>query len=205
MDQFLAILIGFVLTTVVGGWWATRLQQRSWDHQNDVRLQEAELVRAAEVSRELSQLLDRRLYRMRRLFWAIQNYQLGQVTSDVLDARVADYSDVLYEWNDRLNVNLALIGSNFGSAARHYLEGSYERYRSVGAALEAARDQARQGDDVSHALAELDPEFEGWQDGSLNQRNYLLALAMMSQLRDGSVGRRAPARLAIPSLSEKGA
>jgi hypothetical protein len=68
-----------------------------------------ELVRAAEVSRELSQLLDRRLYRMRRLFWAIQNYQLGRVTSDVLDARVADYDDVLYEWNDRLNVNLALI------------------------------------------------------------------------------------------------
>jgi hypothetical protein len=51
----------------------------------------------------------RTLYRMRRLFWAIQNYQLGRVTSDVLDARVADYDDVLYEWNDRLNVNLALI------------------------------------------------------------------------------------------------
>ncbi len=57
MAQVVSIAIGFVLTTLVGGWWASRLQERSWDRQNRLRLEEEERERAAEVCRELSALL----------------------------------------------------------------------------------------------------------------------------------------------------
>ena len=58
------------LTTIAGGWWAARLQARSWARQNELRLREAEQERAAGACRELTSLLDRRLYRMLRLLSA---------------------------------------------------------------------------------------------------------------------------------------
>lgn len=200
MTEWATIAIGFILTSVVGGWWAARLQQRSWDRQNDLRLREAERERAAGVSQDLSALLDRRLYRMRRLYWAVEGYQTGSVTKEVLDARLSDYNDVLYEWNEKLNVNLALLGSYFGTSAREYLYILYEHFRMVGAKLEKAVRTVRSGGDVLPMLQDLDPEFEGWKRGSLNQRTYNLGLAMMSQLREGLVGRSAPAKLAVPTL-----
>ncbi len=200
MTNVVSIAVGFVLTTLVGGWWAARLQQRSWEHQNDLRLKEDELKQAATVSQEVSRLLNKRLYRMRRVHWAIAGLQSGGVSSEALDVHLGEYNNVLYEWNDRLNVNLALVGSYFGPAAREYLYFLYERFRAVGQQLENAVRTVRSGNDVSAALEKLDPEFEGWKAGSLNQRVYLLGLAMMSQLREGQVGRSAPDKLTVPEL-----
>jgi hypothetical protein len=40
---------------------------------------------------------------------------------------------VLYEWNDRLNLNLALMGTYLGESARDWLDlVIYENFRSVG-------------------------------------------------------------------------
>lgn len=200
MTELATIAIGFILTSVVGGWWAARLQQRSWDRQNDLRLQEDERERAAGVSQDLAALLDKRLYRMRRVYWAVDGHQTGSVTMEALDARLSDYNDVLYEWNDKLNANLALLGSYFGPAARTYLYDLYERFRVIGAKLEEAARTARSGGDVLSLLRALDSEFEGWKQGSLNQRIYDLSLAMMSQLREGLVGRNAPEKLPVPTL-----
>ena len=200
MSDVIPIVLGFVLTTVVGGAWAARLQARSWDRQNDLRLKEDEQQRAATACEEVSRLLDKRLYRMRRLFWAIANFEQSPAAINQLDTRLDDYNEVLYEWNDRLNMNLALVGSHFGLAARQHLYSLYEDFRRVGSQLEMALRRARQGSDVSPELDAIDPEFEGWLPGSLNSRVYLLGLAMMSQLREGLVGRRSPDKLAVPSL-----
>jgi hypothetical protein len=199
MTELVAIVVGFALTTVAGGWWAAHLQQRSWRNQNDVRLVEAERQRAAQVCRELSQLLDKRLYRMRRLYWAVQDLRSGTAES-FLDRRLEDYDEVLYEWNDTLNLNLAWIGTYFGDAARDYLDASYERFRAAGQRLEDAVTRAQEGIDVSAELDELNLEFEGRRADSLNQRNYRLVLAMNTQLREGLVGRNAPDKLPVPSL-----
>lgn len=200
MTEIVAIVVGFALTTVAGGWWAAHLQQRSWRNQNDVRLMEAERQRAAQVCGELSQLLDKRLYRMRRLYWAVQDHMRSGTAEGILDRRLKEYDEVLYEWNDTLNLNLAWIGTYFGDAATEYLDASYERFRAAGLRLEDAVNRAHEGIDVSGELDELNPEFEGWRADSLNQRNYLLVLAMNTQLREGRVGRNAPDKLPVPSL-----
>jgi hypothetical protein len=201
MVNIISIALGFVLTTIVGGWWASRLQQRSWNRQNDLRLKEDENQRAAAACHEVTALLDKRLYRMRRLHWAIAEYNHDTRGEDLLGARLKDYDEVLYEWNDRLNVNLAILGSYFGPAARQYLYALYEQFRNVGARLEAMIRGVRKGEDVSTGLQGLDSEFEGWQRDGLDNRVYLLGLAMMTQLREGLIGRCAPDKLAVPSLA----
>jgi hypothetical protein len=200
LAEIISIVVGFVLTTVFGGYWASVLQQRSWERQNDLRLKEDEARRAAEVCHELTQLLDKRLYRMRRLYWATAAFQRDPATEEGLLEKLRDYDATLYEWNERLNLNLALVGSQFGLAARQFLYQLYEHFRAVGANLERAISGARQGEDTSSLLQSLDGEFEGWQEGSLNNEVYLLGLTMLTQMRDGLVGRSAPDKLPLPSL-----
>lgn len=204
MTQVISIALGFILTTLVGGWWAAQLQERSWERQNDLRLGEEEAKQAAAACHAISGLLDKRIYRMRRVFWAIQSYEGGTPAEGLLVARLSDYNEILYEWNDRLNGNLALVGSHFGPAAKRYLYSLYEDFRRLGSHLEAAANDVRKGMEVSSLLDDMDPEFEGWHAKSLNSRVYLLCLAMMTQLRDGLVGRSAPGKLVVPSLDLPG-
>ncbi len=199
MAQVVSIAIGFVLTTLVGGWWASRLQERSWDRQNRLRLEEEERKRAAEVCRELSALLDKRLYRMRRLYGAIVGHAEGTVEPTLLEASRKEYDDILYQWNDALNTNLAIIGSHFGQAARNYLDRLYEDFRRVGHGLEQELRAVQRGEDVSD-FDRLNSEFEGGDPGSLNSGVYLLVLSMMSQLREGLVGSAAPDKIPVTTL-----
>jgi hypothetical protein len=85
---------------------------------------------------------------------------------------------VLYEWNDRLNLNLALMGTYFGDTG--------------GAAGDCSLDEIK---------VHLD---------SLSGQIYQLGVFMMTQLREGDVGRtapnplqvsRSPAQVQVPSAS----
>lgn len=201
MAEVLSIAAGFVLTTIVGGWWASRLQQRSWQRQNDIRVKEEETRRAGEVCDELTRLLDKRLYRMFRLYWAIEALRRGDGTREYFDARLADYNDVLYEWNDRFNANLALIGTHFGEDARGYLFDLYGAFTQAGLEFNLCTRAVREGADPSDALAVIGPKVVGWSADSLNTRVYTLGLAMTTQLRDGDVGRRVHDHLSRPTLT----
>jgi hypothetical protein len=200
LAEVISIVVGFVLTTVVGGLWAARLQMRSWQRQNELRLLEDEAKHAAEVCHEVTRLLDKRLYRMRRLHWAIEAFQRDATKEGSLNDKQADYNAILYEWNDSLNLNLARLGSDFGESAREFLYLLYEHFRRVGEMLEDALAGAQRGENVSPLLEELNPEFEGWTETSLNNRVYLLGLALMTQLREGQVGRSATDKLPRPAL-----
>jgi hypothetical protein len=73
------IVVGFLLTTVVGGLLGVYLQRRSWSHQYNVQLAAAGRDRAVALFEELSRLLDRRLYRMRRLYWTLSGARTSAV------------------------------------------------------------------------------------------------------------------------------
>jgi hypothetical protein len=192
MENLVGIVVGFALTTVAGGWWAAKLQERSWARQNDVRLRESENERAGMACQELMSLLDRRLYRMQRLLWAATTSggEDGQLPE--LERRRQDYVDVLFAWNDRLNTNLSLTGSFFGDDARAYLDELYEEFKRVGRAVEAVVRSAQSGGDTARDAGWVASEFEGRETGSLNDQVYQFGLLLMSQLREGQVGRYAP-------------
>jgi len=192
VDNLVGIIVGFALTTLVGGWWAAKLQERSWARQNDVRLRESENERAGTACQELMSLLDRRLYRMQRLLWAATASGESEGQNLELERRREEYADVLFAWNDRLNTNLSLTGSFFGDEARAYLDQLYEDFKRVGREIEEIVRSARSGGDTTRQARRVASELEGREVGSLNDRVYQFGLILMSHLREGQVGRYAP-------------
>jgi hypothetical protein len=186
VDTFWQLVVGFLLTTVLGGLLGTYLQWRSWKHQNEAQLREAERHRAGEVCHAISGLLDKRRYRMLRLFYAVEARTRGAVSADGLAEKHASYDQVLYEWNDVLNVNLAMAETSFGRVAREELERVYATYAAAGGELEDAYRVAAQGSRPGN-LAQLGGRLDG-----LDRVAYDFGLLMMTQLLDGAVGRRAP-------------
>lgn len=121
MNELGPIVAGFLLTTVLGGLLATFLQNRSWSHQYAIQSAAKENEKAVEIFEEVSRLLDRRLYRMRRLYWALDADGL-RPPSRQTQKRMDDYVTVLYEWNDSINRNLALIERYFGTRSREVFD-----------------------------------------------------------------------------------
>lgn len=136
-EQISLLVIGFALTTVLGGALGYFFQNRAWRHQHNVELREERRRRALGVFEELSTLLDRRIYRMRQVVWCSRGAVAQGETTDDLRTALAEYRVVLRDWNDNLNRSLALAQASFGEGIRASLESDiYERFSSIGRALD---------------------------------------------------------------------
>ncbi|MVO90251.1 hypothetical protein GPA10_37250 [Streptomyces sp. p1417] len=118
MKELIPVVAGFLLTTVLGGLLGFFFERRTWAHQHYVQTQER--GRGVLVFEEVSRLLDKRLYRLRLLYWSLAADT--DVRSERSESRMEDYGQVLYEWNDSINRNLALIQQYFGIALRDRLD-----------------------------------------------------------------------------------
>src|SRR5437868_13056518 len=135
-NQIIILFVGFLLTTVVGGLLGYFFQNRAWKHQNDAKIFDAERAAATKIFEDISSLMDKRLYRMRQLNW-----KLGSTATEIeiIEGHMNEYRQVLYEWNDNLNRNLALTLRYFGKEIRKDLEGIvYEEFKKIGSLLEKA-------------------------------------------------------------------
>ena len=185
MDELVRIIVGFVLTTLLGGLLGTYLQRRTWDHQNEARLREEGLRRAGEICQSVSGLLDKRRYRMQRLHYALTRQVREGKAEELLAEKMKDYDQVLYEWNDSFYTNRAMVGTYFGLEARDRLDELYQAYQRLGIGLEGAYRAVTNGGTPA-ALEELSGQF-----GTITTKTYLLNELMMTWLREGTVGRRA--------------
>ena len=176
-----------MLTTVLGGALGWFFQNRSWRNENNARLREDELRRADNVCQSLSSLLDKRLYRMLRLFYALRA-AAGSTHSEAVEERLRDYDTVLFEWNDALNLHLALVGTYFGDSARRWLDDEiYAGFQELGLRLEARYRTLGSATSTRDDDTEIERSF-----AALNDEVYRFGLLMMTGLRDGKVGRNAP-------------
>jgi peptidoglycan hydrolase-like protein with peptidoglycan-binding domain len=196
MIQKLALLaVGFLLTGVVGGALGYFFQRRAWQQQHKVERREEEHRQAVQTFEELASLLDKRLYRMRRWYWAIKRRLEGGGLDQVSAAR-NDYDEVLLVWNDNLNRILALVDTSFGHGVRRQLEtGVFEEFAAVGRALEEFARQAS-GDRKSVEIPPL-----GRRLNMLSYQVYRLDSQMLSLMRDGHVGQSAPRAVASAAPS----
>ena len=136
LNELLPLIVGFLLSTVLGGLLGFYFQNRTWKHQNNAKVLEAELQTALKVFEDVSKLMDKRLYRMRLLFWRLNSDQYDQ---GAIERYMELYREVLHEWNDNLNRNLALIQCYFGSDIRKQIDYEiYKQFRDIGASLEEA-------------------------------------------------------------------
>ena len=127
-DQVFLLVLGFVLTTVVGGVLGYYFQRRTWD----ANRREAERSAAADVFDDISRGMDERLYRMRLVYWGLRGGD-----EDRIAAAMTEYRATLVKWNDNLNRNLALVQRYFGREVWAFLSGVlYEEFAIIGRHLE---------------------------------------------------------------------
>jgi len=194
VTNLINLSVGFILTTVLGGVLVSYLQWLSWKNQNKARLKEEELKQGNEVCHSVSQLLDKRLYRMRLLSSACQGYAQRSLSKEVLEQRHQDHDEVLYEWNDKLNLNLALVGAYFGDSAREYLKSDiYKPFEKAGSELEQAYREVSQKSDAHYDFSELLKQLD-----QISEPVCKFDFFMMTQLRGGLVERNAPVRWQLP-------
>ena len=122
METLAPVVVGFLLTTVLGGTLGYVIQRRGWTHQHTTQLRQEERERAVAIFEEVSRLMDRRLYRLKLLYWSLPAGRADGTRSPLAEPRMDQYRQVLYEWNDGINRNLALVQQYFGEAMRRRLD-----------------------------------------------------------------------------------
>jgi len=174
--QLLLLVVGFLLTGVLGTVLASVFQTRTWNHQHEVEKRDEERQQALKTFEEASTRLDRRLYRMRRLHSAARKKARGTVEEADIDAAIAAYDDILLEYNDNLNRSLALVETYFGSGVRQDLEDIDEQFTTLGRRLDAMVTIVSTSNE-SIKVPRLDRTL-----GELSGRIYQLNLRMLSVL-----------------------
>ena len=136
-DPIVLLMIGFLLTSVLGGGLAYLFQQRAWRHQYEIQRQDLHRQQALKTFEEVSSLLDQRLYRMRLIFWGAKRLARRPLKAASLNPELTDYRAVLRVWNDNLNRNLALVDTYFGEVERRQLEDElFAEYAAIGEELD---------------------------------------------------------------------
>jgi hypothetical protein len=133
LASLLPVITGFLLTSVLGGLLGFFFQNRSWEHQHKIQQAEQERQRQLQLAEqargqalavfdEISRLMDKRLYRLRLVCWSLQGDDGQSEHSRLARSRFKDYQQVLYEWNDSINRNLALLQHYFEPRIRQRLD-----------------------------------------------------------------------------------
>lgn len=176
-NELVLLVLGFALTGVLGTIVSQNIQDRSWRFQREAEHRDRETDAATKVFDEVSRLMDRRLYRTRQVLWALQRNLPDADT----DQKWSDYRTVLYEWNDNLNRNLALVERYFGDEMRGQLEGDiHYSLRSIGDKLETYRRERVKDPALLESAADLADQA--------NNSIYVLNLAMLNLIQSGDVG-----------------
>ena len=173
--DLLLLLIGFVLTSLLGGYLTHAWQTRAADITRLEQQKQSEIQSARAVFEETSRLMDKRIYRMRRISMGYGN----SVDSDELEVRWGAYREVLFEWNENLNRNLALVQMYFGENAREILEKDIQqRFIRFGRMIEQSRKNP-QSNSYEQRLKVAD---------DLNNYIYNFDLHLIEKIQNGNVG-----------------
>jgi len=179
-SEVFLLILSFFLTSVVGGLLGYYFQNRSWKHQNTAHLQESESLTAKNIFENISMLMDKRLYRSRLLSWSLEDETPQEV---VIEKHMTEYRQTLYEWNDTLIRNLALVEAYFGNNIRQHLEGTiYESFQRIGKLLEnqyADWKISKKGTSTTKTSIELK---------KLGDEIYRLNFSMIKLIQSGKVG-----------------
>lgn len=109
MTSILSIIVGFILTGLIGNKLVQGWQARNWFLQQRFIGKEKEYLALKELADEMAVLLGARVYHMQRLAMSLR-----QVSDEKLAMRIAEYDDIVKRWNERLTsfyVRLPLLAS----------------------------------------------------------------------------------------------
>jgi hypothetical protein len=177
VESLLLLLVGFVLTSIAGGFLGYRFQQRAWGEQERARLLQSEREAAKAFFEELSRVFDRRLHRMREL----DSWLARPGEPDDVERSLARYREAVDDWNDNVNRMLALAQRYFGHGTRDTLDHDLmRRFVQVGRALEVRVREYRAEEKPSPPIgADLD---------AIANEVYVLNVQLIEEIQHGTVG-----------------
>jgi len=168
------LVLGIVLTALFGGILVSSWQNRAAALTRKAEHRRLEQEAATKVFEELSRLMDSRLYKMRQVHIGLRYRKRS------MQQRWDAYREVLNEWNENLNRNLALTQRYFGDERRATLEGEInEGFRALGELLEGGRYPTAARDQAQYREAQID---------SLSLSVYRFDSALISDIQKGKVG-----------------
>lgn len=178
------LLIG-LLTVIISNYFNRKIS----DIERDFEVLQYDRMAAENTFEGVSEMMNTRLFRMKRLLW---HYQDPQYESDRGPFRTAYYA-ALDEWNSNLSTNASLIELRFGKGMREQFENQvhYVFY----AIHEQFIDAVRQSDGTEKAqfLLQLRPVESALKplSDSIDEFNY----AMLEAIESGNVGRNRPMQI----------
>lgn len=114
--DLILLLIGFGLTTIVGAKISREYQQREWHRQYEISKKDDQTRRSEEIYKNISTLMDYRLYRTRRLNWDNMSKDSHR-----------EFKEMLNQWNSHLNSNETLLETYFGTDAMLFFRNSISK------------------------------------------------------------------------------
>src|SRR3954451_10252845 len=151
-DEIFKTLLSFVLLTVVGGVLGAALQHRSWKYKWSLESKEKRLSISRDVFQEVSRLMDKRLFRSRQLhLW------LKRGESEKIEKALTDCRSCLFEWNDSINRNLAMLEFYFSRDIRNFLDFRVcKMFVDVGARIDDERQSHKEGNKIDYTQVDDD-------------------------------------------------
>jgi hypothetical protein len=141
MTQIVSVVLAFVLTGLVGNALVQRWQHRSWVRQQQFLGIEKEYFALMELSTELANTISRRLYKTRRLLWAVRS-----LSDELMEDRLKEYDTALVEWNESLSAYYVRLTIYATYAGRYDLDGRiHQPFQTIGSQLETMVRERRQG------------------------------------------------------------
>jgi hypothetical protein len=95
-DKLVIVIATFLLTTVLGAFWASLLKTSSWKRETKLDMYRKRYNEGTKLLENLSLLIGKRFYAIQRLFWAIRDGQ-----KDRLPELEREYFAVVAKWNAR--------------------------------------------------------------------------------------------------------
>ena len=121
LKPLILLLLGFLLTGIIGQILIGRIQRKNWEHQFKMERLNHQIKEARATYEHISHLLDKRIYRSRKLSSSFRDRDNRKI-NDKCANRFKDFDDILYIWNDSLNSNITKIDIYFGEKKRKFFQ-----------------------------------------------------------------------------------
>lgn len=177
VEKLILLCLGFLLTTLVGGYLTDRFRKENAKTELEIAAMQSDIGRSVQVFENISQLMDKRLFRMRRLHDVFN----GNIGSDSYEQRLSDYRTVLIEWNDNVNRYRALYAFSFTRTASVTTSSCSESFEAISSGFTIAHGE------LQKLIDKKEDASTGKVQSLLDDLNvciYFLDEKMLSNIRD---------------------
>jgi hypothetical protein len=109
LQKLLLLVIGFVLTYWCGNYLTDKFRRETAKTEFEFASMQSDISRSLQIFEDVSRMMDKRLFRMRRL----HDTFVASLDSDTARERLIDYRNTLIEWNDNINRYRSLFSLYF--------------------------------------------------------------------------------------------